>query len=161
MKNDVGKFFVNYFDATLACRCGVQPGICAFAPTCGGNSVIEHNGDLYPCDHFVYEEYRTGSLAETDLRTLMNSEKQIRFGIDKRNNLPDKCLSCKWLPLCYGGCPKHRFGITESGEPGLNSLCEGYAMYFAHVTPYMDIMKKLLTEGKPASGVMKMDLETI
>lgn len=161
VKNDVGKFFVNYFDATLACRCGVQPGICAFAPTCGGNSVIEHNGDLYPCDHFVYEEYRTGSLTETDLRTLMNSEKQIRFGIDKRNNLPDKCLSCKWLSLCYGGCPKHRFGITESGEPGLNSLCEGYAMYFAHVTPYMDIMKKLLTEGKPASGVMKMDLETI
>ncbi len=156
VRNDVGKVFVNQFDAALACWCGVQPGLCAMAETCGGNSVIEHNGDLYPCDHFVYAGYRIGNVLETDLRTLMNSSKQLRFGIDKRNGLPEKCLRCRWFFACHGECPKHRFNKTDKGETGLNALCEGYEMFFSHISPYMEEMKKLLTSGKPASGVMDM-----
>ena len=156
VRNDVGRVFVNQFDAALACWCGVQPGLCAMAETCGGNSVIEHNGDLYPCDHFVYADYRIGNVLETDLRTLMNSSKQVRFGIDKRNGLPGKCLRCRWFFACHGECPKHRFNKTDKGETGLNALCEGYEMFFSHIAPYMEEMKKLLMSGKPASGVMDM-----
>ena len=156
VRNDVGKVFINQFDAALACWCGVQPGLCAMAETCGGNSIIEHNGDLYPCDHFVYADYRIGNVLETDLRTLMNSSKQVKFGIDKRSGLPQKCLRCRWFFACHGECPKHRFNKTDKGETGLNALCEGYEMFFSHIAPYMEEMKKLLTSGKPASGVMDM-----
>lgn len=156
VRNDVGKVFVNQFDAVLACWCGAQPGICALAQTCGGNSIIEHNGDLYPCDHFVYEGYKIGNVLETDLRTLMNSIKQVRFGLDKRNALPDDCIKCKWFFTCHGECPKHRFNTTDKGETGLNALCEGYKLFFAHVAPYMDKMKSLLQSGRPASEIMKI-----
>lgn len=153
--NDVGQVFVNQFDSTLALWCGEQPGTCTFAETCGGNSVIEHNGDLYPCDHFVYEKYRLGNVLETDLRTLMTSEKQVRFGIGKRNGLPEKCMACKWFFACHGECPKHRFNRTESGQAGLNALCEGYRIFFSHVAPYMDRMKQLLSEHRPAADIMR------
>lgn len=156
VRNDVGKVFVNQFDAVLACWCGAQPGICALAQTCGGNSIIEHNGDLYPCDHFVYEGYKIGNVLETDLRTLMNSTKQVRFGLDKRNALPDDCIKCKWFFTCHGECPKHRFNTTDKGETGLNALCEGYKLFFAHVAPYMDKMKSLLQSGRAASEIMKI-----
>ncbi|MBO5861844.1 MAG: SPASM domain-containing protein, partial [Bacteroidales bacterium] len=156
VRNDVGKVFVNQFDAVLACWCGAQPGICALAQTCGGNSIIEHNGDLYPCDHFVYEGYKIGNVLETDLRTLMNSTKQVRFGVDKRNALPDDCIKCQWFFTCHGECPKHRFNTTDKGETGLNALCEGYKLFFAHVAPYMDKMKSLLQSGRPASEIMKI-----
>ena len=155
VRNDVGKVFVNQFDAVLACWCGAQPGICALAQTCGGNSIIEHNGDLYPCDHFVYEGYKIGNVLETDLRTLMNSTRQVRFGLDKRNALPDDCIKCQWFFTCHGECPKHRFNTTDKGETGLNALCEGYKLFFAHVAPYMDKMKSLLQSGRPASDIMK------
>ena len=155
VRHDVGRVFVNQFDSTLALWCGVQPGICTFAETCGGNTVIEHNGDLYPCDHFVYEDYRIGNVLETDLRTLMASEKQIRFGIDKRNGLPKKCVTCRWYFACHGECPKHRFNRTDSGEPGLNALCDGYNMFFSHVAPYMERMKQLLSEGRPPADIMR------
>lgn len=154
IRHDVGKVFVNQFDAALACWCGVQPGLCAMAETCGGNSVIEHNGDLYPCDHFVYNDYKIGNVLQTDLRTLMNSSKQVKFGIDKRSGLPQKCFRCRWFFACHGECPKHRFNTTDKGETGLNALCEGYEMFFSHIEPYMEEMKKLLMSGKPASGVM-------
>lgn len=156
VRNDVGKVFVNQFDAVLACWCGAQPGICALAQTCGGNSIIEHNGDLYPCDHFVYEGYKIGNVLETDLRTLMNSTRQVRFGLDKRNALPDDCIKCQWFFTCHGECPKHRFNTTDKGETGLNALCEGYKLFFAHVAPYMDKMKSLLQSGRPASEIMKI-----
>lgn len=155
VRHDVGKVFVNQFDSTLALWCGTQPGTCTFAETCGGNSVIEHNGDLYPCDHFVYEKYKIGNVLETDLRSLMNSEKQVRFGISKRNGLPKKCMACKWFFACHGECPKHRFNSTESGETGLNALCEGYEMFFSHVAPYMDRMRELLLEGRAPAEIMK------
>ena len=152
--NDVGRYFVNQFDAALANWCGVQPGICVHAKTCGGNSVIEHNGDVYPCDHFVYSKYRLGNIVSKSLRDLMESPRQARFGIDKRNTLPSKCFRCPWLFACNGECPKHRFNVTDRGETGLNALCAGYTKFFSHVAPYMDFMKKLLEERQAPSGVI-------
>lgn len=142
--NDVGQCFVGLFDATLANWCGVKPGSCVFGQTCGENAIIEHNGDIYPCDHFVYPDRLLGNIAQSDIATLMDSEKMLRFGIDKRNSLPHKCRACKWLFACNGECPKHRFNLSEKGETGLNALCEGYTHYFSHVAPYMDKMRELL-----------------
>ncbi len=152
--NDVGNVFVNLFDCTLASWCGAVPGTCAYAETCGGNAVVEHNGDLYPCDHFVYPEYRLGNIFETPLRELMTSERQFAFGIDKRNGLPSKCARCRWWFACHGECPKHRFSRTESGETGLNVLCEGYGMFFGHVAPYMDRMKELLKDETAPAAII-------
>ena len=154
VRNDVGRYYVGLFDATLANWCGVMPGTCAYDRTCGGNSVIEHNGDLYPCDHFVYPQYRLGNVAETPIRTMMESSRQVRFGIDKRNSLPVKCFQCKYLQLCNGECPKHRFGRTESGETGLNALCAGYYHFYDHTAPYMQKMKELLQQELPPAYVM-------
>ena len=152
--NDVGRYFVNLFDATLAGWCGEMPGTCSYAETCGGNSVIEHNGDLYPCDHFVYQKYRLGNIMDNDLREMMSSQDQIRFGIGKRNSLPNKCVRCRYRFACNGECPKHRFNRTESGETGLNALCEGYYMFYSHVEPYMEKMKELLMNRQAPAGVM-------
>lgn len=154
VRNDVGQYFVIEFDATLANWCGAQPGMCIFAQTCGGNSVIEHNGDLYPCDHFVYPKYKLGNIETEDLRTMMTSQAQTRFGIDKRNTLPGKCIRCKYLFACNGECPKHRFSRTEAGETGLNALCAGYYKFYDHVAPYMDKMKELLDQQCAPSGVI-------
>lgn len=152
--NDVGRYFVNLFDSALACRCGVMPGTCAYAPTCGGNSVIEHNGDVYCCDHFVYPQYKLGNISSSSLRQMMESALQIKFGIGKRNELPYKCRKCRFLYACNGECPKHRFNTTESGQTGLNALCDGYYMFYSHIEPYIDKMKELLQEQKSPSGVM-------
>lgn len=150
--NDVGQCFVGLFDATLACWCGVKPGTCVFGQTCGENAIIEHNGDIYPCDHFVYPDRLLGNIAQSDIARLMDSEKMLKFGIDKRNSLPRKCRACRWLFACNGECPKHRFNLSEKGETGLNALCEGYTHYFSHVAPYMDKMKELLlTRRAPAT----------
>lgn len=147
VRNDVGRYFVGQFDAALASWCGVPPGICAFAETCGGNAVIEHNGDLYPCDHFVFPEYRLGNITETPIRELMASPAQVRFGIDKRNALPSACRKCRWLFACHGECPQHRVHA-------LNALCGGYKIFFAHVAPYMEVMKSLLEQQLSPAGVI-------
>ena len=154
VRNDVGRYYVGLFDATLANWCGVMPGTCVYGQTCGGNSVIEHNGDLYPCDHFVYPKYLLGNIREKTIRSMMESSAQVRFGIDKRNSLPRKCRGCKYLFACSGECPKHRFNKTDSGETGLNALCDGYYMFFNHVAPYMDYMKGLLEKQLPPALVM-------
>ena len=154
VRNDVGQTFVGLFDATLANWCGVMPGTCAYDRTCGGNSVIEHNGDLYPCDHFVYPAYRLGNIGETPIRTMMESPRQVKFGIDKRNSLPAKCFRCKYLHLCNGECPKHRFNRTENGETGLNALCEGYYRFYDHTAPYMVKMRELLQQELPPAYVI-------
>ncbi|MCF0176067.1 MAG: anaerobic sulfatase-maturation protein [Bacteroidales bacterium] len=154
VRNDVGQYFVNEFDATLAGWVGAQPGTCVFAKTCGGNSVIEHNGDLYPCDHFVYTNRLLGNIKEKTIREMMESKEQLRFGIDKRNSLPIRCQRCEWLFACNGECPKHRFNTTEKGETGLNALCGGYRMYFKHVAPYMDKMRELLSAQQAPAGVI-------
>ena len=154
VRNDVGRYYVNQFDATLANWYGVQPGTCVYAETCGGNSVIEHNGDLYPCDHFVYPKYLLGNITEKSISDMMSSDLQVKFGIDKRNSLPSKCRRCEWLFTCHGECPKHRFNSTEAGETGLNALCTGYKMFYSHVAPYMDFMKDLLNEEKAPARVI-------
>ena len=147
---------------TLATWVGEMPGTCTFAQTCGGNSVIEHNGDLYPCDHFVYKDYLLGNIADESIAGMMRSDRQTAFGIDKRNRLPVKCLRCEWLFACNGECPKHRFNTCESLqgrggvriETGLNALCAGYKMFFSHVAPYMDYMKDLLSRRLAPSYVI-------
>ena len=152
--NDVGRYFVGQFDAALASWCGVPPGICAYSETCGGNSVVEHNGDLYPCDHFVYPKYKIGNIMETSLKELMSSKEQICFGVSKRNGLPVKCIKCRWFFACHGECPKHRFNKTETGETGLSVLCEGHQIFYNRIAPYMERMKNLLAEHRSPSGVM-------
>ena len=154
VRNDVGQYFVNQFDATLARWCGVMPGTCVFGETCGGNSVIEHNGDLYPCDHFVYPQYLLGNITTDSIKDMMSSDKQVKFGIDKRNSLPNQCRRCEWLFACGGECPKHRFVKSESGQTGLNALCEGYRIFYSHAKPYMDRMRELLEQKQPPAAVI-------
>lgn len=154
VRNDVGRYFVGQFDAALASWCKVSPGICAFGETCGANAVIEHNGDVYPCDHFVYSKYKLGNIADNTIPEMMASDAMVRFGIDKRNSLPSACRQCQWRFACNGECPKHRFNRTERGETSLNALCAGYKMFYSHVAPYMDVMKQLLSQGLSPAGVM-------
>lgn len=154
VRHDVGTYYVNQFDATLANWCGAQPGTCVFAETCGGNAVIEHNGDLYPCDHFVYPGRKLGNITERPIREMMESEANVSFGIDKRNSLPRQCRQCEVLSLCHGECPKHRFNLSDKGEPGLNALCYGYRMFYKHTAPQMKIMRDLLMQGKAPAAVM-------
>lgn len=154
IRNDVGSYFVNLFDATLANWCGATPGLCVYCQTCGACAVIEHNGDVYPCDHFVYPKYLLGNIREKKLRDMIESDASVRFGIAKRNALPRKCRSCKYLFACAGECPKHRFNSTENGETGLNALCEGYYMFYSRSAPYMERMRDLLAAGAPPALVM-------
>lgn len=156
VRNDVGRYYVNLFDATLANYCGVLPGTCAFAQTCGGNSVIEHNGDVYPCDHFVYPKYLLGNISNKSLREMMQSSEQFRFGLEKRNSLPTKCIACRYGNICHGECPKHRFNRTENGDTGLSSLCSGYYMFYDHTAPYMKKMKELLEAEQPPALIMPL-----
>ena len=152
--NDVGERFVQLFDITLAQWCGVQPSLCSFCPTCGDGLVVEHNGDVYMCDHFVYPEYRLGNIGKEDLRDLQRKPELFRFGIEKRNSLPSDCRKCEYLFACRGECPKHRFATTRRGESGLNTLCEGYKHFFSYTAPYMEQMRNLLAQGQEASLII-------
>lgn len=153
IKKDVGRYFVLTFDAALSSWCGIRPGICVFCESCGGNPVVEHNGDIYPCDHFVSAASRLGNVADTQLHLAVTSPEQVRFGLEKRNSLPGKCLACRWRFACAGGCPEHR--LADSGETGkpLNSLCKGYSMFYSHISSAMDRMKALLLEGRSPSDI--------
>ena len=145
VRNDVGKYFIQIFDATLANWCGVAPGVCSLAKYCGHAGVMEHNGNVYSCDHFVYPEYLLGNIKTKGLVEMMYSERQTKFGHDKYDTLPRQCKECKWLFACKGECPKNRLLNTRDGEPGLNYLCEGYQMYFEHVAPVMEHMRRNIT----------------
>lgn len=142
VRKDVGEYFVQTFEATLANWCGVAPGVCSLARYCGHAGVLEHNGDLYSCDHFVYPEYKLGNIKEQTIMEMMYSDRQMKFGRDKFDTLPRQCKRCKWLFTCNGECPKNRLLKTVDGEPGLNYLCEGYRMYFEHVAPFMEHMRR-------------------
>lgn len=155
VKYDVGRHYVQLFEATLANWCGVQPGLCSLCETCGDGLVVEHNGDVYSCDHFVYPEYRLGNIMRGSLADMYKSDEQQAFGRDKREALPMECKRCNYYFLCRGECPKHRFGYATNGEPYKNVLCEGYKMFFRHSDPYMRYMKTLLDKGQPASLVMQ------
>ena len=151
---DVGSYFVQLFDVALAQWMGVPPGLCSFGETCGDALIVEHNGDVYSCDHYVYPEYRIGNLFEEELLTLLKSKAQFRFGINKRNTLPAECMRCKWYFACRGECPKHRFDLAANGEKNKNTLCEGYKAFFAHVEPYMEQMSGFLKNKQPAALVI-------
>lgn len=155
VRNDVARYYVQIFDATLANYIGESPGICVFAETCGDALVIEHNGDLFSCDHFVYPEYYLGNIADTPIIGLAKSQRQFDFGIDKRNKLPRYCLNCDVRYACNGECPKHRILFTPDGEPGLNYLCDGYKSFFKHAEPFMDYMAKELSNKRPPANVMQ------
>lgn len=133
---DVGEMFVQIFDATLCNWCGVVPGVCTMAHSCGHAGVMEFNGDVYSCDHFVFPQYKLGNILKTPLVEMMYGEQQTRFGRMKQDSLPDECHQCEWLFACNGECPKNR--ILPDGR---NYLCEGYRMFFQHVAPWMDEMK--------------------
>lgn len=154
VRNDVGKYYVQLFDATLANWVGEQPGLCTLASTCGHAGVMEYNGDVYSCDHFVFPEYKLGNIKTHTLTEMMYGDKQSLFGRMKQDALPSKCKSCEYLFACHGECPKNRFVKTENGEPGLNYLCSGYHRFFSHVAPYMDLMKQELLHQRPPANVM-------
>jgi uncharacterized protein len=154
VRNDVARYFVQIFDATLANHYGEMPGVCVFAETCGDALVMEHNGDLYSCDHFVYPEYYLGNIMETPMIDLVKLQAQFDFGIDKRNKLPLYCLRCDVRFVCNGECPKHRFSTSPDGKPGLNWLCEGYRNFFRHSAPFMEYMVKELKNKRAPANVM-------
>lgn len=154
VKEDVGNYYIQLFDSTLANWMGEQPGVCTLAKTCGHAGVMEYNGDVYACDHFVFPEYKLGNIYSKTLVEMMYSEKQQTFGANKANTLPTQCKECEFLFACNGECPKNRFIKTATGEPGLNYLCKGYYQFFKHVAPYMDFMKNELMHQRPPANVM-------
>lgn len=154
VRNDVGSTFVQLFDTTLANWMGMEGSLCTMARECGHAGVMEYNGDVYSCDHFVFPEYKLGNIRDNTLTEMMYSERQRAFGQNKYRSLPQQCKSCQYLFACHGECPKNRFSETAQGEPGLNYLCQGYYRFFEHVAPYMDFMKRELTAHRPPSNVM-------
>ena len=153
--SDVGNYFVQIFDATLAGWCSMRPGVCTMCETCGDSLVVERNGDVYSCDHFVYPEFRLGNVTSDDLRNLYKSRRHFDFSISKRENLPLECRRCSYLRLCRGECPKHRFtGSGFTDELRVNNLCEGLKRFFKYSAPYMEYMKGLLERGETAAAVM-------
>ncbi len=155
VRNDVGQFFIQIFDSTLANWVGEQPGVCSMAKTCGHAGVMEFNGDVYSCDHYVFPEFKLGNIYEKTLVEMMYSERQQEFGLAKQRTLPKQCKECEFLFACNGDCPKNRFMKTVDGELGLNYLCKGYYQFFKHVAPYMDYMKKELFGERPPANIME------
>ncbi len=151
--SDVGSYYVQMFDATLANWCSVQAGVCSMCETCGDALVVEHNGDVYSCDHFVYPEFKLGNITEVHLADIYSSRRRVDFGLAKRNGLPNECLRCKYYFACRGECPKHRFDSDEEGFRK-NTLCEGLLKYFKHVAPYMDYMRDQISKGQAPAWVM-------
>lgn len=154
VKNDVGEYFIQLFDATLANWVGQAPGICTMAKECGHAGVMEFNGDVYSCDHFVYPEHKLGNLHDKTITEMMYSDQQKEFSKMKHQMLPQQCRECNYLFACHGECPKNRFINDKYGNYGLNYLCSGYYKFFKHVTPYMDFMKGELEAGRPPANVM-------
>jgi len=155
VRNDVGKIFVQIFDVALGKWWGAKGGLCIFEETCGMGLALEHNGDLYACDHYVEPRWRLGSILKTDMAQMVGLHKQKKFGLDKRDTLPKYCRKCNVLFACNGGCPKNRVLHTQDGEYGLNYLCEGYKSFFPHVGPSMKIMATLIQQGRPPALIME------
>ena len=152
--HDVGDYYVQLFDATLANWVGQAPGVCTMARECGHAGVMEFNGDVYSCDHFVFPEHKLGNLRSQTIYEMMNSTKQKEFAKMKHLMLPPQCKECKYQFACHGECPKNRFVRDKYGHPGLNYLCAGYYQYFEHVAPYMDFMKNELDHQRAPANVM-------
>jgi uncharacterized protein len=156
VKRDVGAVFVQTFDVALGSWLG-QHNLCIFSPTCGNALALEHNGDLYSCDHYVEPDYLLGNIKDSHMLELVTSDKQRKFGQDKFDSLPKYCRDCEVLFACYGECPRNRFIIAPDGEPGLNYLCAGYKQFFNHINSSMKTMARLVREGRFADEIMQTD----
>ncbi len=157
VSRDVGSVFVQLFDVALAKWMGQPGGLCVFDPTCGQALAIEHNGDLFSCDHYVEPRYRLGNIQQSEMVQMVSSAKQHTFGQQKRDSLPQYCLDCEVLFACNGGCPKNRIKHTPQGEYGLNHLCEGYRAFFNHIDRPMRVMANLLRRGRAPAEMMTTD----
>ena len=158
IRNDVGAFTVMNFEWALANFMGRPAGVCQWMPKCGRSPIIEYNGDVYACDHYMYPEYRLGNILTDDLQEMVQSRRQVEFGDAKLDALPGYCRQCPVGPACWGECPKRRFLEAPGGQPGLNYLCAGYKQFFAHCAPYFRVISQLLQAGQPASKVMEMNI---
>ena len=158
--HDVGDYFIQLFDATLANWVGVAPGVCTLAKECGHAGVMEYNGDVYSCDHFVFPEHRLGNLNHQTLYEMMYGTKQQAFARLKHEQLPQQCRECRFEFACHGECPRNRFLTDRYGQPGLNYLCAGYRQFFAHAAPYMDFMKNELAHHRAPANVMQQVFST-
>jgi uncharacterized protein len=156
VRRDVGRIYVQMFDLALSKWLGIPGGLCIFSETCGSAMAMEHNGDLYSCDHYVYPDYRIGNIMNQAMPDLVDSVAQKKFGTDKRDTLPKQCRECAVKFACNGGCPKHRFIETKEGEAGLNYLCEGYLNFFQHVDPYMRVMAQLYRSRRAPAEIMEL-----
>ncbi|MCA9041088.1 MAG: anaerobic sulfatase maturase [Planctomycetaceae bacterium] len=154
-RRDIGKVFVQIFDQALSAWLGYEPGLCIFRKQCGRALAMEHNGDLFSCDHFVEPDWQLGNIQQTALPILANSERQIQFGIDKEATLPNYCRECEVRFVCNGGCPKNRFITTPGGDEGLNYLCAGYKLFFNHIDPVMKAMVQEIKENRSPANVMQ------
>lgn len=154
VRNDVGRVFVQFFEVAMGNWLGAGPGLCQFSPKCGMAGALEHNGDLYSCDHYVYPKHKLGNIMETPLVVLMQSEAQQKFGSAKLDSLPECCKVCEVRTACHGDCPKHRFVESPDDGPGLSYLCEAYKKVFSHMAPYLSIMADLVQRGRSASEIM-------
>jgi uncharacterized protein len=159
VRKDVGKTFVQIFDVTLGNFTGMGGGLCVFSEKCGLGLALEHNGDLYSCDHYVYPKFKLGNIMNLGLGAMVDSEFQKKFGNDKSDTLPKYCRDCEVRFACHGECPKHRFIRTPDGEPGLNYLCAAYKRFFRHVGPAMNTMGQLLQTRRPPAMIMDMIAE--
>lgn len=155
VRRDVGQFYVETFDCILANWVGQAPGICVYARECGHAGVMEHNGDVYSCDHFVFPEYKLGNIRSKSIAEMLYGEQQRQFSQLKHASLPRQCRECKFEFACHGECPKNRFVRDKYGEPGLNYLCRGYHRFLEHVAPYMDYMKRELDNQRPPANIME------
>ncbi len=155
VRKDVGEYFVQFFDSTLANWMGLPPSLCSFAEVCGHAGVIEWNGDVYACDHFVFPEFKLGNIKTNSLVEMMYSPGQLKFGENKRALLTEECKQCPYLFACNGECPRLRFGKSSDGQLGHNYLCTGYKKFFEHVAPYMDFMKYCLQHEQAPANVMQ------
>ncbi len=154
VRADVGRVFVNLFDVALESWMGMDQSLCVFAKTCGSALAMEHNGDLYSCDHYVYPDNKLGNILERPLAGLAGLPKQFKFGKAKETSLPKYCVECDVRFACNGECPKHRFLKTPEGDPGLNYLCAGYKHFFHHIDPYMQFMANELKQDRAPANVM-------
>jgi uncharacterized protein len=154
VRRDVGRVYVQLFEVALAAWVGAPRGLCIFEETCGAALAMEHNGDVYSCDHFVEPKYKLGNLKQRPLLTMVNSLQQYQFGQAKRDTLPRYCRECAVRFVCNGGCPKDRILFTPDGESGLNYLCEGYKAFFTHIDRPMQKMAAELRAGRSPANIM-------
>lgn len=154
VRRDIGQVYVQLFDVTLEASFG-RHLLCIHAPTCGSGPVLEHNGDLYSCDHFVEPKYLLGNIHQTHMQKLMASAGQRKFGQDKLDTLTAQCQACKVRNWCHGGCPKDRFALSRDGEPGHNYLCSGLELFFTHTGATFEAMAQLLRQGRAPANLMQ------